>query len=220
MPCAPASLPLLEICQSMNNEDTNTEQSSGLPAQTHDRDRTDMERLAAGHDAALNDLMERHSERLFHYLIRVLQNEEDAADVAQEAFVRVYQNRAKFKPKQKFTTWLYAIATNLARDRMRWRSRHPAVALEDLSVDGVPLIDGTKEERTPRDHLESAEVSEIVRQAVANLPEELRVPFVLAQYEDLSQAQIAAILECSVKAVETRVYRARKQLRENLAQLV
>ena len=178
-----------------------------------------MSELSAGTERALNELMERHGEKLFHYLIRILQNEEDAAEVAQEAFVRVYQHREKFKADQKFTTWLYAIATNLARDRMRWRSRHPVVALEDLSVEGVPVVDGTKEERTPRDHLESAEVSEVVRRAVGNLPEELRVPFVLAQYEDLSQAQIAAVLSCSVKAVETRIYRARKQLRESLAQL-
>jgi RNA polymerase sigma-70 factor (ECF subfamily) len=179
-----------------------------------------MSELRAGTERALNELMERHSQKLFHYLIRVLQNEEDAADVAQEAFVRVYQHREKFRADQKFTTWLYAIATNLARDRMRWRSRHPAVALEDLSADGVLLPESTKEERTPREHLESAEISEMVQRTVASLSEELRLPFVLAQYEDLSQSEIAAILNCSVKAVETRIYRARKQLRQSLAQLV
>lgn len=89
-----------------------------------------MARLAGGHDAALNDLMDRHAERLFHYLVRSLQNEEDAADLAQETFARVCRNRAKFDPNQKFTTWLYAIASNLVRDRYRWRSRHPRVSLE------------------------------------------------------------------------------------------
>lgn len=181
--------------------------------ETDAQDASAMADLRAGRERTLNELMDRHSEKLFHYLIRVLQNEEDAADMAQETFVRIYQNRGKFKADRKFTTWLYAIATNLARDRMRWRSRHPAVSLDETPL----LEDAAHHELTPREHLESAELSELVRRAVAALPEELRVPFVLAQYEELSQAQIADILKCSVKAVETRVYRARKQLRESLA---
>jgi len=92
---------------------------------SEDLDAADMERLAAGHDAALDGLMERHGERLFHYLIRLLQNENDAADAAQESFVRIYQHRSRFDTRQKFATWLYAIASNLARDRLRWRFRHP-----------------------------------------------------------------------------------------------
>lgn len=188
--------------------------------ETDAQDASAMADLRAGRERALNELMDRHSEKLFHYLIRVLQNEEDAADAAQETFVRVYQHRHKFKADQKFTTWLYAIATNLARDRMRWRSRHPAVSLDETTFEGAPSADASHDELSPREHLESAELSGLVRRAVATLPEELRVPFVLAQYEDLSQAQIADVLNCSVKAVETRVYRARKQLRESLAQLV
>src|SRR2546427_2493358 len=93
-------------------------------------DRTDMQRLASGHEAALNDLMERHGPKLFNYLIRCLQNEEDAADVAQETFVRVYQNRTKFDTSQQFSTWLYAVATNLVKDRYRYRTRHPQVSLD------------------------------------------------------------------------------------------
>ena len=91
-----------------------------------------MAQLAAGHDAALNDLMERHGEKLFHYLVRSLQDEAEAADVAQETFVRVYQNRAKFKTDAKFSTWLYTIATNLVRDRFRSKSRHPHFSLEPV----------------------------------------------------------------------------------------
>lgn len=87
-----------------------------------ERDLQEMAHLASGHDAALSELMERHGLRLFHHRLRQLQNEEDAADLAQEAFVRVYQHRARFDGRQKFTTWLYAIATNLVRDRFRWRA--------------------------------------------------------------------------------------------------
>src|SRR5436190_20130623 len=89
-----------------------------------------MKRLASGHDAALNELMERHAPKLCNYLLRCLQNEEDAADTAQESFVRVYQSRARFDPRQRFSTWLYAIATNLVKDRFRYRTRHPQISLD------------------------------------------------------------------------------------------
>src|SRR5438093_13714687 len=100
------------------------------PDEQETQDTQDMARLAAGHDTALNDLMERHAEKLFHYLVRSLQDEEDAADLAQETFVKIYQSRARFDARQKFSTWLYAIASNLVRDRFRWRSRHPQVSPE------------------------------------------------------------------------------------------
>src|SRR5712691_838982 len=95
-----------------------------------EQDVLDMTELVEGHDAALNELMERHGPKLFHYLIRCLQSEEDAADATQETFVRVYKNRAKFDHGQQFSTWLYTIATNLAKDRYRHRARHPQVSLE------------------------------------------------------------------------------------------
>ena len=100
------------------------------PGATDDQDRADMIRLSAGHDDALNDLMDRHGKKLFHYLARALQSEDDAADLAQETFCRVYQSRAKYNPRQKFSTWLYAIATNLVKDRYRYRTRHPQVSLD------------------------------------------------------------------------------------------
>ena len=94
------------------------------------RDRADMERLAAGQDAALNDLMERHATPVFHFLCRMVGNKDDANDLAQETFVRVFRARASFRPSEKFSTWLFTIAANLARNHFRWRSRHPNVALE------------------------------------------------------------------------------------------
>src|SRR5258705_14014696 len=100
-------------------------------SQTSDElDRSDMLLLCAGHDAALNKLMQRHSPRLYNYLVRSLQNEDDAADLAQETFARVYHNRSKFDAELKFSTWLYSIASNLVRTKFRHRSRHPEISLE------------------------------------------------------------------------------------------
>ncbi len=136
-----------------------------------EQDRADMRRLAAGHDAALNDLMERHGPRLFNYLARQLGNEGEAEDCAQETFVRVYQNRGKFQPDAKFSTWLYTIATNLVRDIWRRRTRRPETALDDSMLDIIPDAAADAGERL----MESERAGE-VRRAVQALPEELRAP--------------------------------------------
>ena len=190
-------------------------------AQPDERDRADMIRLASGHGAALNDLMERHAGKLFNYLIRCLQNEDDAADTTQEIFVRVYQNCAKFDTRMKFSTWLYAIATNLVKDRYRHRTRHPQVSLDaENEATGENFRESVPEQNaTPSESLQATERAEAVRKAVTELPEELRTPLILCEYEELSHAEIGKILDCTPKAVETRIYRARNQLRDKLGRL-
>jgi RNA polymerase sigma-70 factor (ECF subfamily) len=182
------------------------------------KDITAMKRLMGGDDFALNELMDRHADRLFQYLFRALQNQEDAADLAQETFVRVYQHRQRFDPQQNFSTWLYAIASNLVRNRYRWRSRHPQVALDSLDESGgadhsVLLKDKNP---SPIEGLQNDELAEAIRKAVAGLPEDLRLTIILSEYEECSYAEIAQILNCTPKAVEMRLYRAKQQLRQKL----
>jgi len=191
-------------------------------APSDEEDTLDMARLAAGHDAALNELMERHGAPLFRFLCRMLGNEDDANDLAQEAFVRVYRHRADFQKEKRFSTWLYTIAANLARNQLRWRMRHP-----HQSLDAAREPDGdTLKERlvdaapNPGDSLQAAERVKTIRDAVASLPEDLRTSLLLAEYDEFSQAEIGDILQCSAKAVEMRIYRARQQLRESLAGLL
>jgi RNA polymerase sigma-70 factor, ECF subfamily len=185
------------------------------------QDRDDMARLSAGHEAALNSLMNRHAERLFHYLLRQLANESDAADLAQETFARVFQHRARFDPRQKFSTWLYAIATNLLRDRFRWQKRHPQVSLDAEPDEGSPLRDHLAQpSESPAERLDQEERAEAVRAAIASLPEELRTPLLLSEYEDLSHAEVGTILRCTAKAVENRLYRARAHLRKHLQKVL
>ena len=185
-------------------------------AQLDERDRADMVRLVAGHDTALNDLMERHGPKLLNYLIRCLQDEDLAADLSQETFVRVYQHRERFDTRQKFSTWLYAIASNLMRDHLRRIVRHPEV---------MSTKDDLREARagpelSPSEEMQTQERAEAVRHAIAALSEELRTPLILAEYEERSQAEIGKILGCTPKAVETRIYRARQQLRARLNKLL
>jgi RNA polymerase sigma-70 factor (ECF subfamily) len=192
-----------------------------MTAATDEQDREDMARLVAGRDGALDDLMERHAEKLYHYLLRILQNETEAADIAEEAFVRIYEHRAGFNPRHKFSTWLYTIATNLTRDLQRSRARHPQLSLD------IPIGETGRDFKeilpdsglTPRQSLEAEERAALVRRSVAALQEELREALVLTEYEGLSQEEAGKVLGCSAKAVEMRIYRARNQLRGQLQAL-
>jgi RNA polymerase sigma-70 factor, ECF subfamily len=182
------------------------------------RDRADMERLIAGHDAALNDLMERHATPVFQFLCRMLGNEDDANDAAQETFARVYGARASFRLDQKFSSWCYTIATNLARNQFRWRARHPNVSL-DAELEGTGQSIGSvlpANERPPSEQALVAERAAAVRAAVNRLPDDLREAIVLCEWEELSMAEAAATLEVTPKAIESRLYRARQILRERL----
>jgi RNA polymerase sigma-70 factor, ECF subfamily len=181
-------------------------------------DRADMERLAAGHDAALNDLMERHATPVFHFLCRMVGNEDDANDLAQETFVRVFRARDRFRPGEKFSNWLFTIAANLARNHFRWQARHPNVSLETATGDTEQTLGGTlpASEPAPNEQALADERARAVRVAVGTLPEDLREAIVLCEWEEFSVADAAAVLETTPKAVESRLYRARQILREKL----
>lgn len=180
-------------------------------------DKADMERLAQGHDAALNALMERHSGPIFQFLYRMLGDERDANDLAQETFVRVYRNRERFDGG-KFTTWLYTIAGNLARNEYRRRGRHPVVSLHSETGDGTGALEDVLPSSGigPSEAVEAEEQQQAVRAAVDELPENLRKTIVLCEWEELSAVEAAAVLQTSSRAVESRLYRAKKLLRDRL----
>jgi len=178
-----------------------------------------MQRLQGGRDAALNDLMDRHAAKVFHFLCRMTGNEDDASDLAQETFVRVFKSVNSYRTEQKFTTWLYTIAANLARNHHRWRSRHATVSLEAEGPDDGPSLG----ERLPApapppaEEMQQTERHHAVRQAVASLPDELREAVVLCEWDELAVAEAAAVLKTTPKTVESRLYRARRELRKRLA---
>jgi RNA polymerase sigma-70 factor (ECF subfamily) len=182
------------------------------------QDQADMARLVAGHDAALNDLMERHATPVFRLLCRMLNNEDDANDLAQETFVRVFQARASFDANKRFSTWLFTIAANLARNQIRWRTRHPNVSLDAETNPGDQPLASTLPATgpSPTEQVLSTERAAAVRAAVRGLPEDMRAAIVLCEWEERSVVEAAAILEATPKAVESRLYRARQLLRERL----
>ena len=175
-----------------------------------DEDRDAMSRLATGEDLALNEIMERWKDRVTAYLYRFTGNQSVAVDLAEETFVRLYQSRAKFRSSGVFSTWLFGIAANLGRNHHRWQRRHPTLPLEEageLSSDG-----------NPRASAEAHERGVAVQRAVTSLPDDLRETLILSEYEGLTQAEIAVVARCSVKAVERRLSRARALLRSTLSE--
>ncbi len=178
-----------------------------------------MRGVQAGDEAALGALMERWELPVKGLIARIVLNAREAEELAQETFVRVWQQRDKFRADAAFRPWVFAIAVNLARNRLRWWRRRPEVALEEWS--GGP---GTEEGGRKTENgggalgLEAAERSAAVREAIAALPVELREAIVLFEYEQLSHAEIAVAVGATPKAVETRIYRAREKLRGALKQ--
>jgi len=164
-----------------------------------------------GDEAALGALINKWELPLKRLLARIVQNSRDSEEIAEAAFVRVWENRARFRQGAEFRPWLFAIGINLARNRLRWWRRRPEVALDAWMESGA----GSDRDNGPA-ALERNERIEAVRSAIAALPLSLREALVLHEYEQLSHAEIAAALNCTSKAVERRIYRAREKLRESL----
>ncbi len=180
-------------------------------------DQADMLRLKAGDDLALNALMTRWQLPLVSFIQRYVGNEAEALDLAQETFVRIFESRHRYKPNAKFSTWMFTIASNLCRNFFRWQKRHPAVPLDAPVPNARSLSDSIESSAaSPADAAERDEFSAAVREQIHALPHDLKTAILLFEYEDLSYQEIAGVLGCSTKAVETRLYRARKILRQKL----
>jgi RNA polymerase sigma factor (sigma-70 family) len=178
-----------------------------------------MRRVQAGDESALAALMQRWEVPVKSVIARVVLNASEAADLAQETFVRVWQQREKFRAGAEFRPWVFSIALNLARNRLRWWRRRPSVSLQEWSETGAGEGGNPAERKTDAagaEALERAERASAVRDAIAALPTELREAIVLFEYEQMSHAEIAEAVGATAKAVETRIYRAREKLRASL----
>jgi RNA polymerase sigma factor (sigma-70 family) len=185
-------------------------------------DRALMERVQRGDEAALGGLMERWERPVKSVIARLGLNASEAEELAQETFVRVWQQREKFRTGAEFRPWVFSIAVNLARNRLRWWRRRPEVSLQEWTESESRDRSETRDKAygDGRAELERAERAIAVRAAIAALPTELREAIVLFEYEQMSQAEIAEVVGATVKAVETRIHRAREKLRTALKRWV
>lgn len=186
---------------------------------------SDPELIAAilgGSEAAFGALMDRYKDRVFRLLGRYCRDPVECEDLAQDVFLKVFRKLDTFQHESQFFTWLYRITVNAATDYLSRASRRRLRLVEDDS-----MLDGSAsggsggagrdhDAQSPAAPLLRAELAAVTRQIVDKLPEKYRTILILREFEDLSYNEIAAVLQCNLGTVESRLFRARQRFKEAL----
>lgn len=185
-------------------------------------ERSDQELIAAAlarDTAAFGELVLRHQNRLYGALVHMTGSAEDAKDVAQEAFVLAFQKLATFRGDSQFYSWLFRIAMN-ASVNFRRKNRSLGASIEATKERiGLEPTDPRRDTQ-PDQPMEQLEQQRIVREALAQMTEEFRIPLVMAEMEEMKYEEIADLLKCPIGTVRSRIHRGRAELREKLRRLL
>ena len=173
-------------------------------------------RLVAGGDTgAFEQLVERHQALVAGTVARMLGSNSDVEDIAQQVFIRVWKSAGRYVARAKFTTWLLKITRNLVFNEMRRAKRHPHMPVQiEPEAEEIPLKDEAA--ASPDAKLLQSELQQAIENAISLLPDTQRMALVLRRYEELSYEEIADVLDLSVPAVKSLLFRARTELRERL----
>ncbi len=174
-----------------------------------------MARIGAGDHAAFRTLVERHQNAVIGTVAKMLGSPNDAEDISQQVFLRIWRNAKRYRPDAKFTTYLFTITRNLVFNETRRRRRKKEISSEEREENSHHQI-ADSPDRRPDAELLQAELHQAVDAAIAALPETQRMAVVLRRYEQLSYEEIAEVLQLSVSAVKSLLFRARGTLREAL----
>ncbi|HEV8132842.1 MAG TPA: sigma-70 family RNA polymerase sigma factor [Acidobacteriota bacterium] len=173
-----------------------------------------------GHEGAFYQIVSRYKDPIINFVNSMINDYDTAVDLAQETFIRVYQNAARYERKYQFSTWIYKIATNLAIDELRNRKRRGRFffmnVFPNYERNAVPLeiSDG----KPGHDEaLEGKELGRVLKQAISCLPQKYRTVFLLKEVQELSYPEIAGILSTSEGTIKSRLHRAKLLLREKLS---
>lgn len=193
-----------------------------MNTEADDSDIAAMLRLQGGDDLALNEVMSRWQRPVTSFLYRLTGDQSTALDLAEETFVQIYQSRSRYRPSGSFSTWIFSIASNLFRNLARWRRRHPSFSMDASSPENDrPMGEQFADSKpTPFQVTETSERAAAVQAAVLALPDDQRQTVILFEYQRLSHEEIGRVMNCSAKAAESRLYRARAALREKLEHLL
>lgn len=186
---------------------------------SQDNDWSLVQRHLSGDLSGFHELFDKHKRNVINLAYQFVHSREAAEDIAQEVFIKIYEKRVALDPKAKFTTWLYRVTVNAALDDLRRRKKFKFSldAPRNEEGQGTFLERLAGDERSPEAAAADEEVRRLVRGEITKLPEKLRLPLILYQFEDLPYADIAKIIGISEKAVERRLYRAREKLKEALS---
>jgi RNA polymerase sigma-70 factor (ECF subfamily) len=179
-----------------------------------------MHRVREDEPGAFEELVQQFQHRLVAVMHHLVGNAEEAEDLAQEVFLRIYRARKKYHARSKFSTWLFTIANNLALNTLRRRQRNPAVPLNvrDSGPLGPRPAEQLVRDRTaqPSQRLQQEELAAVIRQALEGLNERQRMAVVLNKFEDMNYLEIAEVMGLTTKAVKSLLSRARTNLRAAL----
>ncbi len=191
---------------------------SGPPTSNEDEhDARLMLRLKEAQDErALRELMERYQGPVYTMAYRMLGNAADAEDIAQRTFIRVWKAAPGYEPEARFSTWLFTIVKNLVFNESRRRQRKPASSLEAAAEQG--FCAGAPAEHAPDAHLALKDLESVVEAALAKLSPQARMAVQLRRFEEMGYEEIASVLGTTVSATKSLLFRARRELRELLAE--
>ena len=178
----------------------------------------DLVRRAQGGDTrAFDELVRRYRDKVYRLSFKILRHEEDAAEALQDAFLSAYRGIKSFKVESTFSTWLYRIATNASLMKYRKRREgHVSLEQSQNTDENAEMLQTPDWSTQPLKELLDSETREVMDEGIQRLPEELRTVFILRDIEDLSNAEVAQILDLTVAAVKSRLHRARIALRDRL----
>lgn len=175
-----------------------------------------LEQFLGGDISAYERLVARHEKPVFNFIRRMIGHPQEAEDLTQEVFIRVYEQAKRLTEKRAFRSWLWSIAANLCRDHLKRQ-----VYRRHLSIDhDVNLDRDLASLSSPDRDLEEAEVGQIIDRAIAALKADRRMVIVLREYQGLSYEEIAEAVGCPVSTIKSRLHMARQELRKRLAFLL
>jgi RNA polymerase sigma-70 factor (ECF subfamily) len=178
-----------------------------------------MVQVRADISGAFETLVERYQNRLVGILFHLVGSIEEAEDLCQEVFLRIYKARKGYRPRAKFSTWLFTIANNLALNHLRRKGRNPSVPMSGAGTGSqamAPAANLEGREATPSAQMRQVELSDQVREALGVLNEDQKMAVLLNKFEEMSYAEIADVMGRSPAAIKSLLARARNQLREQL----
>ena len=177
-----------------------------------------VERCRSSDDAAFSEVVTRYKAKIYNYIYRMTGSSEDAEDLTQEVFIRMYTSIDSFRGQSSLNTWLFRIAGNLCIDRFRrTRNRAAAYSLDEPLSDADQAHEVADSTYEPHRLLENVEMAEQIQLALAKLPEKLRATLLLHDIEGMPYEEIAQIAGCPLGTVKSRLFNARMQLRQHLA---
>lgn len=189
---------------------------SPAPIDENSRDIQLMERIGTGDHRAFRELVERHQHAVIGTVAKMLGNSAEAEDISQQVFLRIWRHAKRYRPDAKFTTYLFTITRNLVFNESRRKKRRNEISSDAREEEShVQVPDDVS--RQPDYELLQEELRNAVDRAIASLPEQQRLAVVLRRYEQMPYEEIAKVLDLSVSAVKSLLFRARTSLRENLS---